>query len=82
MELTAQKKLENGELVIAEDAAAYLLPLSGSLWFPSGPEKQSMGTLFLWKKGKISRIMILKILSKQWIGGCLYANFKKRLEVV
>ena len=39
MELTVQKKLENGELVIAEDAAAYLLPLSGSLWFPSGPEK-------------------------------------------
>ena len=38
--------------------------------------------IILWKKGKISRIMILKILSKQWIGGCLYANFKKRLEVV
>lgn len=40
------------------------------------------GNIILWKKGKISRIMILKYLSKQWIGGCLYANFKKRLEVV
>jgi len=50
MELTVQKKLENGELVITEDVAAYLLPLSGSLWFPSGPEKQSIETLFYGKK--------------------------------
>lgn len=60
MELTVQKKLENGELVITEDVAAYLLTLSGSLWFPSGPEKQSIDTLFSWKKGKIARIMSLE----------------------
>ena len=60
MELTVQKKLENGELVITEDVAAYLLTLSGSLWFLSGPEKQSIDTLFLWKKSKIARIMSLE----------------------
>jgi hypothetical protein len=36
--------------------------------------------IILWKKGKISRIMIFKILSKQWIGVCSWSLDADRLQ--